>query len=160
MEIHIIFSDDSFVFEKYIISHKGEFGYRCYMDNALLWEFKGQGYLYTEMERYGNMVVFGTAGAGGHFYGIDINTGQSIIDINTKGTRKYCYQNNCFYIYQCGPKGKLLKVGINGEVNEEIILPGLVTTVCPLALINNRIYTLFFTKKKKEIYPVIACYSI
>ena len=88
---------DDFIFGEYTISHYGEWGYMCKKNGQLLWKKSLKGYLYTEIVLNQNNIVFGTAGQGGHFYSLNIDTGDIIFDFNTKGTSKYFDANNSYY---------------------------------------------------------------
>ena len=86
--------------------------------------------LYTDMTLYGDTVVFGTAGAGGHFVGLRLADGVPVFDINTKGTDRYLTVGDRFYTYAGGKRG-LLSVGIDGS-SESLSLPGYTDNACPL----------------------------
>ena len=119
-EYHL--SNDDFIFDEYIISHKGNWGFECRKNGKFVWEFAGKGYLYTEIKRYNNVIVFGTAGRGGHFYGLDLISGDIVFDVDTKGTAKYCYKDGFFYVYRCGKSGRLLKINLWGSIEDDIKL--------------------------------------
>lgn len=155
------FENDDFAFHDYVISHKGSSGFVCHYHDKFAWKISCQGYLYTEMKRYSDLIVFGTAGRGGHFYGVNLKTGNIVIDINTGGTSKFLFCDNYIYLYLCGKKGRLVKVNESGEIADEILLPGQVYHECPLALINDKIYTLSFqsTGKMQVPVPILGCYS-
>ncbi|MBQ9746919.1 MAG: hypothetical protein IJW21_08880, partial [Clostridia bacterium] len=72
-----------------VINNIGQWGYSCHKNGELIWKKSLRAYLYTEIERYGDTLVFGTDGQGGHFYGLDIETGEIRFDFNTKGTARY-----------------------------------------------------------------------
>ncbi len=153
----ISFEDDPFAFDDYIISHKGSWGYNCHKDGKLVWSISLKGYLYTEMTRYGDTIVFGTSGQGGHFYGLDLYTGEFVFDINTKGTERFCYSNGYFYIVLCGSIGKLLKIELTGTIADEISFQNEISTCCPMALFDEKLYLLTI---KKDKTPKIFCISI
>jgi hypothetical protein len=50
----------SFTHEGYEISHKGNFGYQCRRNGEKIWEFRSQGYLYTDICFRADRVFFGT----------------------------------------------------------------------------------------------------
>lgn len=154
------FENDDFVFDDYRIAHKGSCGYSCYLSGEHVWDLKAQAYLYTNIQRYSDSIVFGTAGHGGHFYIVDLPSGKVKIDVNTKGTSKFLYADGKFYLYSCGKKGRLLKIDEEGVIKEEIEFNGMVDGVySPLGFVNNKIYALSFKKKKGVLYPVIHCIS-
>lgn len=130
LDIPYFHEESDFSFPPYTISHKGSFGYVCTRDGATVWSFRTQGYLYTDMTLYGDTVVFGTAGAGGHFVGLRLADGVPVFDINTKGTDRYLTAGDRFYTYAGGKRG-LLSVGIDGS-SESLSLPGHTDNACPL----------------------------
>ena len=157
-EYHL--TDDTFSFEEYIISHKGDYGLICHMHNKKVWEFTCKGYLYTDISKHSNLLTFGTAGRGGHLYGIDIHTGSLIFDIDTKGTSKFFYNKGFFYFYYCNNNGKIMKMDCNGLIINELPLGGKVTHKCPLALIDDKIFSFSLNKYQNSNCPVISCYNI
>jgi len=62
--------------------------------NQVLWTFKFVGYLYTEIKELNGTVYFGTAGQGGHFYGLDIKNGLPVHNVNTHGTTSFSIYGN------------------------------------------------------------------
>ena len=88
---------DDFVFGDYTIIHKGEWGYVCTKNNNVLWKKSLRGYLYTDIIRKDNRIIFGTSGYGGHFYCLDIDSGEIVFDFNTKGTSAFFHANDSFY---------------------------------------------------------------
>ncbi len=156
-ENKISLEEDVFTFDDYVISHKGEWGYHCHKDGKRIWSVSLKAYLYTEMMRYGDTIVFGTSGQGGHFYGLDLHTGAVLFDINTKGTERYCYANGYFYVLSCGKKGKLLKVDLTGNIVEEMAFQNEINTDCAISLLGDTIYLL---SVKKDKTPEIACITV
>lgn len=130
LDVPYFHEESDFSFPPYTISHKGSFGYVCSREGAPVWSFRTQGYLYTDMALYGDTVVFGTAGAGGHFVGLRLTDGVPVFDINTKGTDRYVTAGDRFYTYAGGKKG-LLSVGLDGSA-ELLPLPGYTDGSCPL----------------------------
>lgn len=130
LDIPYFHEESDFSFPPYTISHKGSFGYVCTRGGETVWSFRAQGYLYTDMTLYGDTVVFGTAGAGGHFVGLRLADGVPVFDINTKGTDRYVTVGDRFYTYAGGRKG-LLSVGLDGS-SETLSLTGHTVSSCPL----------------------------
>ena len=130
LDIPCFYEESDFSFPPYTISHKGSFGYICTRNDLPVWSFRAQGYLYTDMTLYGDTVVFGTAGAGGHFVALRLNDGTPVFDINTKGTDRYLTVGNRFYTYRGGKNG-LLSVGLDGSV-DSLPLLGHIDHACPL----------------------------
>ncbi len=130
LDVAHFYEESDFSFPPYTISHKGSFGYVCARAGVPVWSFRTQGYLYTDMKLYGDTIVFGTAGAGGHFVALRLSDGTPVFDINTKGTDRYLTVNDRFYTYAGGRNG-LLSVGPDGTT-ETLPLPGYTDCSCPL----------------------------
>jgi hypothetical protein len=78
----------TFTFDGYSVSMASPFKVRC-MENGSgkeLWTLKVNAYLYTDFVLIGGILYFGTAGSGGHFYGVCPEDGTIAVDINTGGT--------------------------------------------------------------------------
>ena len=130
LDVPYFHEESDFSFPPYTISHKGSFGYVCTRGGEAVWNFRTQGYLYTDMKLYGDTVVFGTAGAGGHFVALRLTDGTPVFDINTGGTDRYLTVGDRVYTYAGGKKG-LLSVGLDGSA-ETLPLPGHTVNSCPL----------------------------
>ena len=130
LDVPYFHEESDFSFPPYTISHKGSFGYVCTRGGEAVWSFRTQGYLYTDMKLYGDTVVFGTAGAGGHFVALGLTDGVPVFDINTGGTDRYVAVGDRFYTYAGGKKG-LVSVGLDGSA-ETLPLPGHTVNSCPL----------------------------
>ena len=130
LDVPYFHEESDFSFPPYTISHKGSFGYVCSRDGTPVWSFRTQGYLYTDMKLYGDTVIFGTAGAGGHFVALRLTDGTPVSDVNTKGTDRYLTVGNRFYTYAGGKNG-LLSAGLDGSV-ESLPLCGYTANSCPL----------------------------
>ncbi len=116
---------DDFVFGEYTISHYGEWGYVCKKNEQLLWKKSLKGYLYTDIVLNQNNIVFGTSGQGGHFYSLNIDTGEIVFDFNTKGTSKFFDINNSYYFcYVDNKNTQILRIDYNGNILEKIEVEG------------------------------------
>lgn len=62
-----------------------------------VWVFKFYAYLYTDIVLLNGEIFFGTAGNGGHFYGLSLADGTVKHDINTHGTSSFTLFNGRFY---------------------------------------------------------------
>lgn len=140
------FTDDSFSFPPYEISHVGSLGYECRKNGELMYKFKTQGYLYTDIQKYNDTIVFGTSGAGGHFLALNLENGNVIFDVNTKGTEHFLFDGQRFYAYMSNKGGHLLSVDLQGNL-ETVPIPGVTYAGCPLRMIDNVILCLSFGKK-------------
>lgn len=160
------YSEDDFVFEAYRIAHQGEWGYICTKNNELLWKKSLRGYLYTDIIKHGDRIVFGTAGLGGHLYSLDINSGEIVFDFNTKGTCTFLQANNSFYFALSKKKcTDIYRIDYDGNVLGSLELEGLRDDYdCPLALWDQSIYVVTMRKKiegkLKKFTPILNCIEL
>lgn len=152
------FVEDSFVLNEYQVRHKGEWGYICQKDGQDIWKFGGRGYLYTDLRREGNNLYFGTAGAGGYFYILNIHTGVPILSLRTGGTTVIQRRGSHAYLYTgVGQrKSQLICVDlISGNILDEMELPGIASDDRVLGLWEDCIYTMTFEYKSKRYYDQV-----
>lgn len=158
------FIEDSFVFDEYQISHKGEWGYSCKKDDVEIWRFSGRGYLYTDIFRRSDQIYFGTAGSGGYFYILNISTGNSILSLRTGGTTVIKQRGACCYLYTDVGRRKSRLACVNlsdGRILEDIELPGTASVDSVLGLHEDSIYTITFQFKKGAVEnAVLSCISL
>lgn len=143
--------EDAFSFGDYQIFHKGEWGYVCRKNGEALWKFSGHGYLYTEMFCKGDHLCFGTAGAGGYFYILDLPTGAPVLRLQTGGTTVVLQEGGRGYLYTGVGKRKSQLVCIDfstGETLDTIDLPGTATADSVLGMWDGCIYTVTFQYEK------------
>ncbi len=147
------FSEDSFVFDRFLIEHKGAFGFVCTdtVTKEKLWTLKAQGYLYADMKRIGDRLFICTAEHGGFVYCVNILTGEIIYQVNTKGTAKIQFGKDFFVCYELGKSGKLLLVETEtGQILDSVSIYK-TSLDCPLLMIDDReIYVLSFRKTIKQ----------
>ena len=62
--------------------------------DTLIWNMRLTAWLYSEFEERNGIVYFGTAGQGGHFYGVSLTDGRVIFDWNTGGTTAVIWIND------------------------------------------------------------------
>ena len=160
------FERDDFVFGDYIISHSGEWGYACHKNNQLLWKKSFRGYLYTDMIWNQGNIVFGTSGQGGHFYCVNIDTGETVFDFNTKGTSKFFDINGNYYFCVADRKStQLLKIDYSGNVLENIEVEGTYYDgECLFDLCDDLLCVMTLKKSKKEnlerFNPILHCVQV
>ena len=142
---------DDFIFGEYTISHYGEWGYMSKKNGQLLWKKSLKGYLYTEIVLNQNNIVFGTAGQGGHFYSLNIDTGDIIFDFNTKGTSKYFDANNSYYFCSVDNRStQIFRIDHNGKILENIEVDGVYHEgYCMFDLCENLLCVMTLKKKRK-----------
>ena len=151
-----------------VINNIGQRGYSCYKNSELIWKKSLWAYLYTEIERYGDTLVLGTDGQGGHFYGLDIKTGEIRFDFNTKGTSRYFVygEDFIFLSHEKNRYTRIFRISQNGEVLDSIEIAGCMSEYdSPVELIDDKIYIL--TKKYKKDKdgrkwrtPTVYCISL
>lgn len=150
------YEEASFSYDGYTISHSGYFGYQCEKDGQSLWVFRGQGYLYTDICFREDRVFFGTAGQGGYFYVLDMNTGNSLAKIKTGGTASFVTVGDRCYVLSNGKTAKLLCVDLtDGSICGEAELPGKASVYSRLRLIDGRIHAITFSRKKDILHNAI-----
>lgn len=156
-------TSDDFIFGEYIISHHGEWGYMCRKNGQLLWKKSLKGYLYTEIVSDCGSLIFGTGGRGGHFYSLNIETGEIIFDFDTKGTSKFFAVNDRYYFCSASNKNTQV-VGINrsGKIIENMELEGVYHDgYCMFDVCEDLLCVMTLKKKRKgnvELFaPIFNC---
>lgn len=152
------FEEDSFTLGEYQIRHKGQWGYICQKGGTDIWKFAGRAYLHTDMQREGDNLYFGTAGAGGYFYILNIHTGVPILSLRTGGTTVIQRRGSHAYLYTgVGQrKSQLICVDlISGNILDEMELPGIASDDRVLGLWEDCIYTMTFEYKSKRYYDQV-----
>lgn len=138
------YENKSFDFGPYCIMHEGQSGYVCVKDGQQIWTFKGRAYLYTDILRWENRLFFGTAGTGGYFYVLDIDSGEPIAQIKTGGTSSIVHAGRYCYVLR-NNKTALLCVDLQtGSIQEEIPLKGKTTSDSRIQLIDNQLHAISF----------------
>lgn len=146
------YESDSFEFDDYTIEHVGQWGYACKKGGKDLWVFKGRAYLYTYFMRYCNNLYFGTAGMGGYFYILNIETGEPLLSLKTGGTRRIAVKDNLCFIVTSTKKPELLCIDLSsGDILDRIVLPGKGELYGGIALIDGRIYAVTFEFDKRGV---------
>ena len=154
---------DDFIFDNYRIAHHGEWGYVCFKNQKPIWKKSLKGYLYTDIIKNNNHIVFGTSGYGGHFYAIDIDTGEIIFDFNTKGTSSFFCANDSYYFCSKEKKTtKLYRIDFEGRILDMIEIDGVYHDyACPMMLKDNRFCVVTLVEKKKDVFvPIITCVAL
>ena len=145
------FETHAFAFDEYCISHRGHCGYCCTKDGKEIWDFLGKAYLYTEIFRWKNRVFFGTAGYGGYFYVLDIDTGEVLIAVKTGGTASIAQKDNLCYFSSKSNKrntSKILCVDLQDvRIVDEIEVHGEVTPESKLQIIGSQIHAVTFVQR-------------
>jgi hypothetical protein len=152
-EKHLV--EDAFEFGDYRITHKGQMGYSCARQGEHIWDFQGRAYLYTDINRWQNRVFFGTAGHGGYFYALELDSGKPVAAIRTGGTCCIVQQENRCYFLRYDKKTELLCLDLdNGEITDSVILPGQ-TNYSRLQLLDGRLHMITFQYRKDRLQQAI-----
>ncbi len=149
---------DDFVFNEYIISHHGEWGYVCTKNNRVLWERALKGYLYTDIIKNNDKIAFGTSGYGGHFYSLNIDSGEIIFDFNTKGTSTFFCENDSFYFASRNKKSTdIYRIDFDGNVLDTVELEGIYyDTYCPISMCDQSMYIVTLVEGKEgNLTPIL-----
>ena len=157
---------DDFIFGEYTISHYGEWGYMCKKNGQLLWKKSLKGYLYTEIILAQGNIVFGTAGQGGHFYSLNIDTGEIVFDFNTMGTSIFFDVNNNYYFCATDKKNtQIHRIDHDGNVLETIEIEGAYLDYMCLFEVCDDLLCVMTLKKKRKGYdeffsPIFYCVQL
>jgi outer membrane protein assembly factor BamB len=83
---------------------------KCFDNNSnkLLWKQNIKGYLYTDVTVKGSLIFFGTAGKGGAFYTMNIDTGEVLVEFNNGDASEYSWSKSNIIIKD--KKGNLVKL--------------------------------------------------
>ena len=151
-----------FVHGEYCITHKGQWGYECTKNGNTIWEFQGKGYLYTDICRWSDRFFFGTAGRGGYFYILNVETGEVVSAVKTGGTASMIQIENECYILSNDKSAVLLCVDLrDGSILESVSLPGKANTYSRLREIDGKIHAVTFEYKRKEMQSALwSCLQI
>ena len=136
---------------EFTILHKGNCGYICMKGNAILWEFTGKAYLYTDMVLWKDRLFFGTGGYGGYFYVLDIHTGSPLASVKTGGTRCIVHIDNLCYILKNEKHAQLLCIDLSdGRIVSQSDLPGKATLDSRMTIIDNQIHVITFNISRSK----------
>lgn len=139
----------------------GERSLRCEKDGALLWKKRLAGYLYTEILPVGEgRITLGTDGEGGHFYLIDLASGQAVLDVNTGGSEKFAWDGETAYMIDRRQHALLAVSAADGAIVDSLPIPGKQLYDLNLFRHKNRIYLTSFIRKNKQDHLCMHCVEI
>ena len=125
-----------------------------------------KGYLYTDIILNQNNIVFGTAGQGGHFYSLNIDTGEIVFDFNTKGTSVFYDANDSFYFCSTDDKSThILRIDYSGNVLENIEVEGVYYEGYSLFSLCEDVLCVITLKKSRKnkfecFSPIFSCIQL
>lgn len=151
-----------YCFGEYTVAHKGNCGYICMKKGAKIWEFVGKAYLYTDIVRWNNRLIFGTAGNSGYFYVLDIENGKPQVCIKTGGTRNFVLIGNLCYVLSNSKNAQLLCIDLSVcRITTQCDLPGIATSNSRLTIEDNHIHAITFEFTKSQLKGAIwSCLEI
>ncbi len=123
----------------------------------LNWKVKIKGYLYTDILLKNNCLTFGTAGKGGAFYCIELDSGNILTEYSNSDSSQFEWKNNSIILRDI--KGNLVQINpyLNKVLNEIKLkdklfyAPILVDKDCIYATVHN---------KKKNIAKIICINNV
>jgi len=128
-----------------------------------LWKIKLKGYIYTPIEYKNGDIVFGTAGAGGGLYYVDIISGEVKSLIINGGAAHYAWFDDKVLLKD--KKGNLQLVNLfSDKTIDTLILSEKLSGYSPIVVDENRVYTVAFNKKitssERTFTPFAVCVEI
>lgn len=113
-----------------------------------IWKVKIRGFIYTDIELKNNCVLFGTAGKGGAFYCIKLDTGQVLTEHINSDSSNYEWQNN--FVILKDKKGNIQQINpFTGEVFQTLVLKDKLF-YAPILADKQYIYTTAYNKKSNS----------
>lgn len=110
-----------------------------------VWTVKIRGYIYTDIEKKNNCLIFGTAGKGGAFYCIKLNTGQVLTEYINNDSSNYEWQSDSVILKD--KKGNMQQLNpFTGAVLKTLILKDKMF-YAPILADKQYIYTTTYNKK-------------
>jgi outer membrane protein assembly factor BamB len=116
--------------------------------NKLLWKQNIKAYLYTDITIKDNLIFFGTAGKGGAFYTIDIDTGKVLLEFNNGDGSEFSWSNENILLKD--KKGNLVKLNPRtGKIVNVLKLKEKIHFNCPILVNGNKIFTRVYNTKQE-----------
>ncbi len=148
----------AYEFGEYTVLYNEASNYTSKKNDKTLWNIAVRGYLYTGIQKYGNDLIFGTDGMGGHFCIVDIESGEIKLDINTGGTNHFCVHNGSAYLLNVKKNTALCVSLCNYNITDEVKLYGKAAFESSLYLFDDILYVSTFKNENK--YTLISSYKI
>ncbi len=154
----ITISNSDYNYEEFSVKNEYEFGdkYLTYNQRSTIecfykttyekiWKAKFKGFIYTNIELKNNCLLFGTAGRGGAFYCIELETGKIITEHINGGSSNYEWQKNSIILKD--KKGNIQQINpFTGEILKTLILKDKLF-YAPILVDKQYIYTTVYNKK-------------
>lgn len=117
-----------------------------------VWTLRLTAYLYTEIEEKNGVLFFGTAGKGGRFYGVRLDSGKVLCNIDTGGTTCYAWSDD--RVFMKARRGNLMAVDpFGGTVKHLMKRQHKLCDNSPVSICGDRLYTML-THPKKELVSI------
>ena len=123
----------------------------CRIAGTLIWDMRLTAWLYSELEERNGILYFGTAGQGGHFYGVSLTDGRVIFDWNTGGTIAVVWVHD--YLAITDRNGDLVLLNPEGSEVERFYFKNMVLSASGVVH-GGRFYTSMYDKKEFNKYAV------
>ena len=149
-----------FIFGDYSIFYDDMFNYTCKKNSSTMWQFKAKGYLYTDIELNNKTLLFGTDGRGGHFYGVDIESGVLRFDFDTGGINQFCVDNKKVFFLNKKCNSVYMVSLDDFTVDACPVTIGKVTFESSLFVDNNNLYITTYKEGKLETKGYLSSYII
>ena len=145
-------------FGDYAIFSKGPWSYLCKRNGKDIWSFKGRASLATDIYCWNDSLYWGTSGAGGYFYIVDLKSGEPKLSLQTGGTISFCQNGDLCYIGR-RQRNKSCVVCIslsNASIIDEFALEGLFTDNSKMYMKDNKLYVVTFSQKNQHDRELIV----
>jgi hypothetical protein len=128
---------------------------KCFdkLTNKESWKIKMKGYLYTDIEKRGQYLFFGTAGKGGAFYCVDFEIGNIVTEYSNGNARYYAWYKDMIVIPDKKSNLSLFNP-IENKIIETLILKREKFNF-PILIENDYIYTVVYNPQKGT--PKLVC---
>lgn len=136
----------TYYFGEYTVSHRSEWTLVCRRSGTEVWRFRSYAWRYTDIERWGDNIYFGTAGQGGYFYLLNLHAGAPLLKLKTGGSvHIYARRDNRLYLLQQEKHAWLVCVDLeDGRILDRLALPGTACQHSPVKLIGSTVHCVTF----------------
>ena len=154
---------EPYTFGEYSLSAKGAWGYLCKKNGKEVWHFKGRASLATDIHFRNDSLYWGTSGAGGYFYILDLENGEAKLSLQTGGTHTFCQRGDLCYIgRRIKNKSSIACVSLaEAKVVEEFPLDGVFTEDSAIYLHHSTLYVVTFSpqgqRERSLILTILRC---
>lgn len=138
-------SEKEYKFDNIIIKVKSGYCLHCIdYDGNELWKFRHHAWLYSEVERKGEYVIFATNGNGRRLYCLELETGKLVSEIQTVNGEDYQWINEELMVVH-SKNDLLIYNPFTGMVVDSFKRPNKHQYNNLLKVIDNKIYTIYYS---------------